>query len=132
MDTVADTAVEFVEIGGKIMTLSGQLAPLKAERAALDEKISILESDLRVLSGRYSALIAATLGTVLPTPVVPAPIIAPVPMGPSPGDEKVALMRRVKGFLNNAEPGTSAMQIAEALKVDASLVREVMRELSTS
>ncbi len=128
-----DAAIEFVEVGGKIMTLSGQLAPLKAERDALNEQITALERELVVLAGRYSELIAATLGTAMPKPAVP--VVAPVlpgPAGPTPNDEKLALIRRVKGFLNNAEPGTSAMQIADALKVDASLVREVMREMVTS
>lgn len=129
-----DAAVEFVEVGGKIMTISGQLAPLKTEREALNEKITALEQELVVLAGRYSELLAATLGAAMPKPValVPAPVAVQAPAGPAPGEDKLALTRRVKGFLNNAEPGTSAMQIADALKVDASLVREVMREMSTS
>lgn len=127
-----DAVVESVEIGGKIMTLSGQLAPLKAERDALNEKIQVLEKELLGLAGRYSELVSATLSAVMPKPLafVAAAPTTPPPTGPSPGDEKVLLMRRVKGFLNNAEPGTSASQIADALKVDAALVREVMRDLS--
>jgi hypothetical protein len=91
-----------------------------------------MEKELLPLVGRHAELLAAVMGSAMPKPVAPVPVAAPLPTGPTPGDEKVALMRRVKGFLNNAEPGTSAMQIADALKVEASLVREVMREMSTS
>jgi len=127
-------AIEFVEVGGKIMKLGGELAILRDERKALDEKITAMEKELLPLVGRHAELLAAVMGAAMPKPLapLPPPPVASMPSGPSPGDEKVALMRRVKGFLNNAEPGTSAMQIAEALKVDASLVREVMRDLSTS
>ena len=122
-------AAEFVEVGGKIMTIGGQLEKLRAERDVLNAQITGLEKELLPLLGRHAELVSSLMGSAMPKPVVPSPVPAPVPTGPTAGDDKVALMRRVKGFLNNAEPGTSASQIAEALKVDPALVREVMRDL---
>jgi hypothetical protein len=127
-------AIEFVEVGGKIMKLGGDLAALREERKVLDEKISAMEKELLPLVGRHAELLSGVMGAAMPKPVTssPSPAVAQAAAGPSPAEEKASLMRRVKGFLNAAEPGTSAMQIAEALKVDPALVREVMRELSTS
>jgi hypothetical protein len=123
-------AAEFVEVGGKIVTIGGQLEKLRTEREALDVQITALEKELFPLLGRHAELVSSLMGPVvskpLPPPVVLQPPLPPDMIG---GDDKVALARRIKGFLNNAEPGTSATQIAEALKVDASLVREVMRSL---
>lgn len=123
-------AAEFVQIGGKIVEVGGQLEALRAEREALNTKIAALEKELLPLLARHAELLSSVVGSAMPKPVVPVPPVLPVPAGPSAGDEKVALLRRIKSFLNDAEPGTSATQIAEALKVDPAHVREVMRELT--
>lgn len=125
-------AAEFVDVGGKIMAIGGQLETLRGEREVLNTKITALEKELLPLLARHAELVSSLMGAAMPKPVAPAPLPLTQIPGPTPGDEKVALARRIKGYLNNAEPGTSAMQIAEALKVDAALVREVMRELNAA
>lgn len=118
-------AAEFVMLGGKIVELGAQLTSLRGERDALSTKISDLEKELLPLIARYNELMASVMGAAMPKP--PPPPAAPA--GPPPlSNDKVLLAKRIKRFLEDAEPGTSAMQMAEALKVDPALIREVLRE----
>lgn len=121
-------AGEFVDIGGKIVAIGGQLEKLRVERDGLNSKITALETELLPLLTRHAELVSSLMSVALPKPVAAPP--SPQPPGPTDGDAKVSLAKRVRGFLENAEPGTSATQIAEALKVDAALVREIMRGLT--
>lgn len=123
-------AAEFAQVGSKIVEIGMKLKGLREEREALSTKITELEKELLPLVSRHSELLALFVGVAMPKP-------APLPVPPSAhsasgmiGDEKVKLTRRIKKFLEDAEPGTSAMQIAEALKVDAAQVREVLRDFA--
>lgn len=122
-------AAEFVSLGGKIMEVGGQLTALRGERDVLSAKIADLEKELLPLMTRYNELMASVMGAAMPKP--PPPPVRPAgPSGPAPlSDDKIILAKRIKKFLEDAEPGTSATQIAEALKVDAAVIREVMRDM---
>lgn len=125
-------AAEFVSVGAKIMEIGAQLESLRGERDALSAKISGLEKELLPLMARYNELMASVMGAAMPKPppaAVPAALSVHSASGLV-GDDKIKLTRRIKKFLEEAEPGTSAMQIADALKVDAALVREVLREFA--
>lgn len=127
----AENAAELVELGGKIATLCGQLAELRVKRDELNTQVTALEKELTPLLVRHGELIAKMAGAALPPPPVP-----PTPVGAAissslPGGEKTLVERRVINFLKNAEPGTGALDIARALNIEASKVREVLRELAT-
>lgn len=127
-------AAEFVEVGSKILKIGTQLSDLRAEREALDKQISLLESEFVPLVVRHGELLAEMAGTAMPKPPPPP---APVPtfsVTPAPANDKMLLVNRIKGFLKQAEESEqdqrpSATQIAEALKVDPTLVREIMRDV---
>jgi len=107
--------------------LGGELKKKKAEREELDKEIAALEEKLRPLVVQHTQLLSDLVGTPPPA----ATSVAgsdPVVKGSAPINEQ--LRKRLTDYLAKADPGISAFEIAEALKVDPTLVREVMRDLA--
>lgn len=140
---------EFAKVGAELVELGTKLKELKAQRAVLDKEIAELESKVRTLMAKHTQMLAeivgvptsvsedAPMGMMMAAEAVGSkPEQAMVPTGSvvstgiTPRQEKARIKARVLAFLENAEPGTSALQIADALRIDAAAVREVMAELA--
>jgi len=127
---------EFASIGAKIVEVGEKLKELRGQRDDVNAQISTLEKELTPLLTRHAQLIAEVIG-------VPATAVLPVPTpgnGPPPGPnapsgspnaEALRLVKkRVLEFLDDAEPGLSAAEVATALRLDPTQVRQVMADLS--
>lgn len=127
-------AAEFVTVGGKIVELGSNLEQLRAQRETLNVQIEELERQLVPLLAKHSELVAAVMGRALPMKPVVAPALPPPPSlltetEPAPTVDRVRLKRQILQLIDNSEEQLSATEISEKLKVDAVLVREVMRSL---
>jgi hypothetical protein len=131
--SISDLAV----LGTRIAELGTELAARRGQRTELDAEIAKLEKELGPLVSQHAQIIA-TLTSVpvlsgLPTS---AQAPAPAPTGPlGPRALDTGIKGRVFEYLKKARPnigedGISAVDIADALKVDAYLVRQVLAELS--
>jgi len=129
----AEKAVELVEIGGKIATLCSQLAEVREKRDELSKQVSALEKELTPLLVRHGILIAEMAGAAVPAPPPAAPAASNSTMAApmSGGGPDRQLERRIIKYLEDADPGVGAMDIARHLNVDAAKVREVMHGLAT-
>lgn len=114
-------------VGAELVELGERLKVLRKKRDEVQAEITELEAKLTPLVLAHSKIIASIVGQ---------PVAAPSPPyvngggggGGLPtvdGDAKGRILR----FLERAEPGVSALDIATALHLDASIVRNVMREL---
>jgi hypothetical protein len=130
-------AAEFANIGAKLVMIGGQLNELKAERDELNTQIAKLEAEIRPLIAQHALMIAEIVGA--PPPVVQAaPAYTPVGPGAASGATPAeaatlgpSARKKIIAFLDRCEPGVSALQIAEALSLDAVLVRQIMHEFAT-
>ena len=126
-------AKELVEVSTQVAQLGGELTELRDQRKVLDEQIAQKEKELEPLLVRHEELIRELRGA----PKAPPPVLASAPSGPhapsrGPADraDSPELRKRLMLFLERAEPGISAAEIADALKVDPVLVRQVMMDMA--
>lgn len=136
---IADLAT----LGARIVELSHKLKAKKNEREILDKDITALESELMPLVTEHSKVIASVVGAALPAPV---PYVTPphaLPNGPRPQQQPknddapppiptpdAAVKKKVLDYLRTAEEPGSAQTIAEALRLDPLVVRQVLSELA--
>lgn len=119
---------EITAVGMKIVELGSKLKKLKADRDELTMQITAIEAEIAPLLVRHTQLIAEITGMLIPKPV--APEAPSVEASPTPGRVDGGLKKRVLKFLQGAEPGVGAVEVADALKLDAALVRQVMMEMA--
>lgn len=131
----AENAAEFVELGAKIAEVCLKLKALREQRDELNKQIGELEKELAPLLVKHAKFIAEMAGAALPPP-------PPVPQGVYPSapgavsndsapDERRLLEHRIVKFLEQAEPGIGAMDIANALNIRPEKVREVLNHMAT-
>jgi len=123
-----------VTLSTKIVELGGKLSELRTARDALNTQIQGLEKELLPLVAKHGELMAALLGQALPVAVAPAALEASPAVADSSASLSATTKKRVIEFLkrqDTSEGGISAMEIAEALKIDVSSVRECMLEMRT-
>jgi predicted ArsR family transcriptional regulator len=129
---------EFARVGAELVELGGKLNEKKAARDALNKEITELEEQIRPLMVEHQKMLAELVG--VPVQAVPPP--GPPPPTPPNGngngnggppkppfDPNTAIKQRIIAFLNRSEPGVSALEVADALKIDVSLVRQAMNDL---
>lgn len=120
-------------IGAEIAGLGEKLKTLRVQRDEVQKEISELESKLTPLVLEHSKIIASLVGQPLAPPPPPPHVNGETygpPNGPNgPSIALPAFKARILRYLDNAEPGTSAQDVATALQIDATIVRNVMREL---
>jgi hypothetical protein len=116
-------AAEFAQVGAELVELGYRLNELKTERTRVEAEIAELEAKIRPLVVQHSQFVAQLIGA-------PAPSVALVsPTTPEQRPDMTLIERRVRHFLQSAEPGLSVHEIAAELKLDPVLVRQVMVEL---
>lgn len=135
---------ELVTIGAKIAEIGETLKSKRAERDELNAEISALEKELMPLVVEHSKIIAEVIGHPIQPPAAPPP--PPPNWGPRQlqanggeinittqvnghGLTNAQAKQRITDYLNKAEPGTSAADVAAALRMDPSLVRQVMADI---
>ena len=123
---------ELVVVGGKIAEVGERLKTLRGERDVLNKEISELEKILMPLVVQHTKIISEVMGTPLPVPAAQQPQgpggghVPPRQAAREPGSD---LKRRIIEFLDDAEPGLSAADVANALKADPLHVRQIMAEM---
>jgi len=131
--------VELTEVGTKIAEVGGKLKERREQRKVIDEEIALLEVELRPLLLRHSQILADVIGAPIAPPAPPPVYLPPSngggpplpPAGPNP-KQAIELKKRIIKFLEDAEPGTSAADVATALNLDPLTVRAVMGEMARS
>jgi hypothetical protein len=126
-----------ITLGTQIAEVGMKLAQIRKQRDELSTQVSALELELMPLLQKHGALLAIIVGAAMPAPVpqAPAPVPQPQPMAPPAGlpnpggDQNAGLKQRIRMFLKNVDESVSALEIAEAIKVDASVVREVLLDM---
>jgi hypothetical protein len=121
-------AQELIEVSQNVAQLGGELTELRNQRKSLDEAIEEKEKALEPLLTRHEELIRELRGVpkAPPTPVHRAP---PLPPHANRNANSPEMKQRIIKFLETAEPGLSAGEVADALKIDPVVVREAMREM---
>jgi hypothetical protein len=138
------SVAELATIGAKIVEIGETLKAKRTERDEINIEISSLEKELMPLVIQHSKIIAEVIGQPLPTPPTAAPT-GPTgwelpanrnqgrtsePHG-SPQTVNVAeAKKRILAYLDNAEAGVSAVEVAQELRMDAVVVRQVMADLA--
>jgi hypothetical protein len=124
-------------IGAKIAEVGEKLKVLRGQRDEINEQIGSLEKELMPLVVEHSKIIAEIVGTPPAPPPAPPGAFAggggPPPPIPQPGASPEVLQKakaRILKYLDDAEPGVSAADVANALKMDPFLVRRIMGEMS--
>jgi hypothetical protein len=127
-------------IGGQIAEIGEKLKMLRGQRDEINTEISALEKQLMPLVVEHSKIIAEIVG-VPPTPPAPTPPIQQLSYGgggssppvPQPGVTPEVMQKaktRILKYLDDAEPGVSAADVAGALKMDPFLVRQIMGQMA--
>lgn len=145
-----ENAGELVSLGTEIVKLGAALDEAQKELSAAQQRVLELEGSLRPLLTRHAELIQSAVGMRPPLPPasarplapvalppVPAPAAAPSELSMAPIGSPAALpaaqqlKARVKDFLQTRvkDDAISASEVAEALHIDALIVREAMLEL---
>ena len=132
---------EFASLGAQIVEVGEKLKEARVRRDAANAEISELEKQLGPLLTRHAQLIAEVVGSPMPTaPIQPVfqPVHVnggPVPQpqgGPATKEALAVVKKRLVEFLEDAEPGVSAAEVAQALRLDPLIVRQAMADLSRS
>jgi hypothetical protein len=132
---------DLVPLGEKILEVGNRLKDLRAQRDSILTQISVLEAELTPLLVEHAKIIAEVAGAPPPVPPVYAPPASGAPIHGSPnglvngppnhpqrlGEKEVRA--KVLAYLEDAEPGASARDVAEALRLDPVVVRQVMADL---
>lgn len=147
-----ENAGELVTVGNQIVKLGAELDEARAVLTAAQAKVTAIENELRPLLVRHSELIQSAVGaggitlSVPPqtAPAAPQNGVQPLPSTSGASDLSLApkgspaalpatqqLKARVKDFLKTRvkDDTISASEVAEALHIDALVVREAMLEL---
>jgi hypothetical protein len=144
-------ADEFVKVGRELGELGSRLTELRKAREDIDEEIKDLEEKARPLALRHAELVAEVVGKPValteaaeevsslpdsPPPSPPGSVATngrgqPL-KGPMTKNQRTALRNRITAYLDKCEPGTSAVDVAEALHLDVSVAREAMRDIMLS
>jgi len=123
---------ELATLGAQIAELGMKLAEMRARREAVNVEILAVEKDLLPLITKHAQLIASITGQVAQIPQV-FPTVQAVPTAlpgtPSSVTSSNPSKERIVQYLKRCEPGSSALEIAEQIHVDPTLVREVMADL---
>jgi septal ring factor EnvC (AmiA/AmiB activator) len=118
---------EIAEVGQKLIELGMELKEKRAARDELDTEIKKLEAEVMPLMQKQQQFMTELLG-------VPAPAGSPGGPAVRPGAAEEApdpnLKKRIKLALGRMEPGVGPIEVAEALKLDAAMVRSVMMEMA--
>jgi hypothetical protein len=139
------SVAELVTIGAKIAEIGETLKSKRTERDKINAEISALEKELMPLVVAHSKIIAEVLGQPLQPPAPPPPPQnftsnytpfpqnhgngAP-PMIPPPAINAKDAKQRIVNYLDTAEPGTSAADVASALRMDPTVVRQIMADMA--
>ncbi len=129
---------EIATLGTQIAELGTKLTGLRAKRDVLDTEIKEIESLIMPLVVQHSKLVASIAGIAMPVPTLTPPPVPPVHMGGGQGHPPsfqhtvegpltMQVKARIRADLSKMA-GRSAQEIADILRVDSALVREVMRE----
>jgi len=130
-EKVEDSAAALAELGKEIGEKGAKLKVLRKRRSALDEEIQALEIELQPLLAQNAKIVADLVGQPIAVAPAGSPKVAvaraPVPVSPTAPD--AAIKKRVVDFLKRADEGISAREVAEALSIDPTIVREAMRTM---
>lgn len=123
---------QFAQVGAKIAELSHKLKSKRTALDALQKEITTVEDELRPLVVEHSKMVAELVGSsgtvMVAAPAAGGPVaIQTGVVNPAALD---GIRSRLLQYLERADPGTSAGDVAEALKVDVLLVRQVMSEMA--
>lgn len=138
-------ASKLAELGTNIVRVSTELSKARATRDEAQGKVLALEAELMPLLAEHAKIIAGLVGTVssaVAAPVLPVQpisggleglgngVVTPNPQVP-PTSPNSQLKARVFEYLKNwnQDEPISASEIAEALRIDAVIVREALLEL---
>jgi len=132
-------ATKLMELTAEIVEISGKLNALRAQRDSLTPQILPLEAQLMTLMVEHQKMFSAIAGVAIPAPVAaaPAPTVGTVIEAPGVESHSVGsgsnapLKNRVLAYLQKrqGDEPISAIDVADVLKIDASIVREAMLEL---
>jgi chromosome segregation ATPase len=123
-------AAEFANVGAELIEKSAKLAELRAQKAALDSQIALLETEIRPLVAKQAAFLKEIMGVTESPAEAPAPPPHVQNGGSAPSGNQEALKKRIKDYLKRCDPGVSATDVADVLKIDGVLVRQVMGEMA--
>lgn len=123
---------EIATLGTQIAELGMKLTGLREKRNVLDAEIKEVEALITPLIMEHSKLIASIAGIALPPPPPPPSPFAHtgpthVDHNPPQDTRNQQLKARIRMDLPKMS-GMSAQDIADRLRVDSALVREVLRE----
>lgn len=134
---------EIATLGMQLAEQGMKLRDLRESRDALNVSIAALEKEVLPLVLRHTQLLTALTGNLVqPTPQAapiaqPQPSPGPGPQGfsaPKPGEpDMVILKKRIQNYIQaNQDAGVPivANEMANALQVDSSYIRQAMRELA--
>jgi hypothetical protein len=122
---------ELVKLSTEIIDRSTKLGELKTQRDELNKQIAELDKELRPAILKQQQMMAALMGDPIPVPLAQVPVAAipVVPGTPTPSGNGGTLRQKVVAYIQKCDESVSAMEIAEALHIDAAMVREVMLDL---
>lgn len=129
---------DFASVGAKIAELSLKLKQGRADLEGAQKAVASLEDALRPLVVEHAKMVASLVGDagILSAPEMPAPGVALSPIV-VPGREtsaqeaaRASLRKQLLRYLDNAPEGVSAIDVADALKVDVVMVRQIMGDMA--
>ncbi len=129
---------ELATVGAKIAEVGEKLREFRGQRDEINTQIAALEKELMPLVTRHAAIIAEVVGAPVPVPAPPpppnggtyGPHSGPPAQPPTGPDAMAKAKKRVLAFLEDAEPGMSAADVARELNMDPLLVRQIMGQMS--
>jgi hypothetical protein len=122
-------AAEFAKLGAELVEKGQKLQELKEARDDLNREIAEIEKQLRPLVTQHAKFVAELVGQPTVNPV-PSPKLTPVDTS---GGVTAELRQKIISYANrHADPenGLSAAEIAEGLKIDPAIVRQVLNDLA--
>lgn len=132
---------EFASVGAKIAELSLRLKQGRADLEVAQKAVTSLEDELRPLVVEHAKMVATLVGEAgvslaseMPAGVVLSPntsgIVVPGRETSAQEAARASLRKQLLRYLDNAPEGVSAIDVADALKVDVVLVRQIMGDMA--